>query len=259
MEKIIKFSIVLFLLAGLSLFSSCSATRKVGKVDKREATPDYLLSQLALNRLQPEWFEGKARIDYNDESQSVSAMATIQMKRDSIVWMSVRKLGFELARVMVTRDSVYVLDRINSEYTVEPLDYLAKSYSLPAGLPQLQDFILGNAILLEAAGFQSSAVGQSFRLSNHSTAVESDYLIAAAGFSLQRMAFNDTRNEQKITVVLEDFKQLAGNKNFSYLRNVELDGRYSGKAQVGLKFSSIEIDIPKDIRFEIPKRYTRAK
>lgn len=259
MKNILRFSGVLALTAAVVLLNGCSAARKAAGPLKGEATPEYLLSQLSLNRLQPEWFEGKARIDYNDGSQSVSAAATIQMKRDSLVLMSVRKLGLELARVLVTPDSVYVLDRINNEYMVEPLDFLAQSYSLPAGLPQLQDFILGNVILLDATGFKAVPAEQAFRLSGNSKGIESEYWVANPGFTLQKMAFNDTRNEQKISVLLEDFKQLADNRNFSYLRHVELDGRYSGKAQVGLKFSSVELDIPKDIRFEIPKRYTRTK
>ncbi|MCB0568216.1 MAG: DUF4292 domain-containing protein [Phaeodactylibacter sp.] len=247
------------LLLGLLAFSSCSATRKGAKTAKKDVNAAYLLGQLAKNRLQPDWFEGKLRIDYTDDAQSVSASATIRMKRDSLVWASVRKLGFELARVLVTPDSVYVLDRINNEYTVESLDYLSTSYGLPAELGQLQDFILGNPLFFDSRGLLAEPSGTAYHLSGRGPEMESDYWIDANGLLLNRMAFHDIRNEQKVNVGLEEYGQLSGNQNFSYLRNLELDGRYTGKTAVVLKFSSVETDIPKDIRFEIPDRYTRAK
>ncbi|HQU59467.1 MAG: DUF4292 domain-containing protein [Phaeodactylibacter sp.] len=258
MKIIFKFFPALMLM-GLLVFSSCSTARKGGKTARKEINSAYLLEQLSQTRLQPDWFESKLRIDYSDESQSVSASATIRMKRDSLVWLSVRKLGFELARMLVTTDSVYALDRINNEYTIESLDFLATSYGLPADLRQLQDFILGNAIFFDPTGMKAEPLGSAYHLSGRGAQMESDYWIDASDFHLNRMAFNDIRNEQKMSVGLEEYGQLSGNQKFSYLRNLELDGRYTGKTTVGLKFSSVETDIPKDIRFEIPNRYTRAK
>ncbi len=246
-------------MAALMIFGTACSTSRKGGATAKKAGPAFLLEELAKKRLQPDWFEGKVRIDYSDESQSLSASATIRMKRDSVVWASVRKLGFELARLLVTADSVYVLDRINNEYTVESLDYLATAYGLPAGLLQLQDFILGNPLFFDSKGLQAEPQGKDYHLSGRSPLMETDYWIDAGALLLRRMAFYDIRNEQKVNVGLEEYGQLSGNQNFSYLRNLELDGRHTGKTAVVLKFSSVETDIPKDIRFEIPDRYTRAK
>ena len=253
----ILISCALFL--GFSFLSSCSAARKGGKVAKKEMDADFLLKQLARQKLQPEWFSARANIDYDDGSQSFSATATTRMRRDSLLWLSIKKLGFELARVQVTRDSVYVLDRINNEYAIEGLEYLSESFGLPASLIQLQDVILGNPVFFDSKGLQIEPMGPSYHLMGRGMPVESDYWVDADGFVLRKMTFDDKKNNQQVLMLLEDYAETTDNQNFSYLRRLEMDSHSSGKAKVAMKFSKLETDIPKDIRFEIPDRYTRAK
>ena len=257
-----KFFPVLMMCAlflGLSSLSSCSATRKGSKTAKKELKADALLKQMARQKYQPEWFSARTNINFDDGKQSFSASASIRMRRDSLLWLSIKKLGFELARVQVTKDSIYILDRINNEYTIEGLEYLSESFGLPAGLSHLQDVILGNPVFMESKGLQVEATGPSYHLMGRGVPVESDYWVDASNLSLRKMSFNDKTNEQKVNMLLEEYGDSPDKQNFSYLRRLEMDGRYSGKADVGMKFSKLNTDVPKNIRFEIPDRYTRAK
>ena len=200
------------------------------------------------------------RIDYAGEDMSVSASATLRMKKDSLLWLSVKKLGFEIARVQVTTDSVYVVDRFNKEYTVEGLAYLAESYGLPAGsLTELQDFILGNPVFLGAGELGIEPLGPTYRLKGDSPEMSAEYLIGTEDFLLKKMAFKDLRNEQEMSALLEEYQDLEGERRFSYIRNLMLESKYSGQANVTLRFSNIELNIPKPIKFDIPSRYTKAK
>ena len=247
------------LLVGSALLNSCSTVRKGGKTARKDMNTEVLLRQLARQKFQPEWFSARAVIDYDDSSQSFSASATIRMRRDSLLWLSIKKLGFELARVQVTRDSVYVLDRINNEYTIEGLDYLSESFGLPAGLAQLQDVILGNPVFLDSKGLKMEPLGPSYHLMGRGAPVESDYYIDADGLMLRKMAISDKKNGHQVNMLLEEYGETPDNKNFSYLRRLEMDSQYSGKAKVSMKFSKLETEVPKSIRFDIPDRYTRAK
>lgn len=252
-------SFFLLLLAVLSL-NSCSSIRKSkGDADKG-MTVSGLLKRMDKQRLSPEWFDSRLRIDYADNDMSVSATATIRMKKDSLLWLSVKKLGFEIARVQVTRDSVYVVDRFNKEYTVEGLAYLAESYGLPAGsLMELQDFILGNPVFLGSRGLGIEPLGPTYRLKGGSGEMSAEYLVGTSDFLLKKMAFKDLRNDQEMSALLEDYQKLEGEQKFSYIRNLMLESKYSGQANVSLQFSNITLNVPKPVKFDIPSRYTRAK
>jgi hypothetical protein len=252
-------SYALLLLAVLSL-NSCASIRKSKGVADKDMTASSLLKRMEKQRLSPDWFESRLRIDYADDDMSVSASATIRMKKDSLLWLSVKKLGFEVARVQVTPDSVYVVDRFNKEYTIEGLAYLAASYGLPAGsLSELQDFILGNPVFFGSGQLGIEPLGPTYRLKGGSDEMSAEYLIGTSDFLLKKMAFKDLRNDQEMSALLEGYEDLEGEQKFSYIRNLMLESKYSGQANVTLQFSNIELNVPKPIKFDIPSRYTRAK
>lgn len=250
-------ALVLSLLIGL--LSSCGTTNRVSKTASKDMTSERLLQQLARQQLSPDWFEAKTRIGYSDDYMSMSASATMIMQKDKLLWMSVKKLGFEVVRVKVTPDSIYVLDRINNEYTIESLDYLSDSYGLPAGLSELQDFILGNPVFLGTDGLSVQPMGAAYRLVGERDSTTAEYLVGAKDYRLHKLAFKDKASEQEASAMLSEYDKIKGNKYFSYLRNLVLESEYSGAAEVELKFTKVEFDTPKQIRFDIPSRYTRAK
>lgn len=238
--------------------TSCSTSRKAGKGSKKNLDSTYLLKQMNNNKFNADWFSARLRISYEGEEQSVSGAATLRMKKDSAVWMSVKKLGLELARVFVTKDSVYVLDRFNREYSIESLDYLASSYGLPASLTGLQDFLLGNAVIFDNQQLGVKSLGPTYQLTASSETLISDYWIDANEYFVHKMAFDDKSNNQQINVLLEEITPTADQQKFSYLRNLDIDSPSLGKVNIGIKFSKLEVNIPKDLNFEIPSKYTRA-
>lgn len=252
----------LFVFASLLLasfmVSSCSSSKRLGKGSKKELDSTYLLNQLNKHKIDADWFSSRIRVEYDDGNTNVSGTATLRMKKDSIVWLSVKKFGLELARVQVTSDSVYVLDRINNEYTVEGLEYLASSYGLPASLIGLQDFLLGNAVVFGKPEMEVEALGPTYKLSAVDDQFKSEYWIDASSFFVHKMAFDDKANEQQVNVLLEEFGSIGNQDNFSYLRTLDAKGKALGNTSIGLKFSKVEIDVPKDIKFDIPSKYTRA-
>lgn len=254
-----KYTSFAFLLLAIFSLNSCSSIRKSRGESDKGMTAERLLRQIEKQQLSPEWFESRLRIDYADEDMSVSATASLRMKKDSLLWLSVKKFGFEVARAQVTKDSVYVVDRFNKEYTIEGLSYLAESYGLPAGsLSELQDFILGNPVFFfENLGIEP--LGPTYRLKGGDDQLSAEYLIGAEDFLLKKVAFTDLGNNQEMSALLEGYEDLEGEQKFSYIRKLALESKYSGQANVTLQFSNVVLDAPKPFKFDIPSRYTRAK
>lgn len=248
----------LLLIIAMLSFTACSTSRSAAN-KKKQRTSTYVLKQIEQQKIQADWFSARVKVNYDDGQQNVSGAATVKMKKDSYVWMSVKKFGLELARLQVTQDSVYVLDRINREYSVEGLDYLTSSYGLPASLSGLQDFMLGNAVFFDQSDFEMEALGPTYQLSASDPKLSSKYWIDAASFFVRKMSLDDIENEQKVIVLLDEFGPANDEQNFSYLRTLDLNGKALGKMNIEMKFSKVEINIPNEAKFDIPSKYTRAK
>lgn len=261
MNKLTILHQALFFVLLALMTANCSSIKKGSSSNGNLLGAEALVQQMDQSKFNPEWFGAKVQIGYSGEDQSFSATATIRMRKDSLVWLSVKKFGFELGRLLVTRDSVYMLDRVNNEYSVSSLNTLAKDYGLPPDLSRLQDFFLGNLVVFSGSELKLSTGNGHYLLESISSfpKLQTNYSIDQKDRVLRKMEMNDPVNVQKVIVWLEEYGLLEDNRNFSYLRNLDVDSRDNGKMQVELKFSKVEVDVPQSVQFSVPDRYTRSK
>jgi len=238
--------------------SACSSGKKTGATEIKEKTPEFLFRQMIAGQVNADWMEAKAKVDFDDGYLSMGATANIRLRKDSVILIAVKKLGFEVGRAMITPDSVFVLDRLNNEAVVKDIAYLADLYNIPADFQLLQSLLLGNPLFFMTRGFQVETEAQAYHLYGEQDGMESHYWLTGQELNLQRMHFHDLRSRRQIQMRFEDYSQNDEDQKFSYLRNLEVDSRETGKVAVGIRFSQVEFNVPKNIRFEIPDRYTRV-
>lgn len=255
----IPYKISLFLLVGTLFLVGCGTGKKVGSKSLKERSSSFLMEQMIRHQVNADWFEGRAKVGYSDDYLSMGVSATIRMRKDSALWLSIKKLGFEAARVLITTDSVYVLDRINNQYGVQSLEWLEKQFSIPASLHTLQMIFLGNPVFFNTRDLQSEVKETAYRLFHQGDNIESNYWLDGGDLQLQQMTFNDQRYQRSFDYQLMEYQTTADKQKFSYFRNLEIDSRETGKTKLEIRFSDIELNVPKSIRFDIPKRYTRIE
>ncbi len=236
---------------------ACTPKKAVTGDSLKENTPEAMMDQLVRNQVHAEWLDAKAKISYNDGYQTISANATIKMRKDSILWIAVKKLGFEVARMQVTRDSVYILDRLNNEYDIKDLSYLESSLNIPANLQMLQAFLLGNPVFFTRKNLQLEAAESGYHLWGKDEMRENHFWMNGKQLLLEKTTLSDGRSGRNMALELKEHADLTGNQKFSYLRQLELNSRETGKVNAEISFSSVEINNPIEIHFEIPERYTR--
>jgi len=250
------------LLAFLVLFASCSAAKKASQNQDTTAlkpqTVDYLLEEMGTNHFDADWIDAKAKIHFQSDVQNESFNVTIRMKKDSLIWMNVKKLSVEGARILIDKDSVYILNRLEKEYYVRGLDFVEEEFNLPANFEALQTMILGNPYLMAAQDYTATTQQQQYRLSSkEGTEMLNDYWLNGLSLLLEQMSFLDLRYNRKLVVGLEDYRPVEG-QNFSFQRNYQMQSDQTGEVKVKLKFSKLEIDIPKSMPFSVSSRYKRV-
>ncbi len=133
---------------------ACKPRREEVRV-QRELQPrsaEKLLERLTARSLTGiRYYSAKAEVDLNGPDGHKGFKANIRSVLDSATWISITPaLGIEVARVLLTRDSLKMLDKINDHYWVGDTGAAHVRFGLEPSLDLFQKALFGLPIGLDA-------------------------------------------------------------------------------------------------------------
>ena len=221
---------------------------------------EYVLGQIRKNTPgNVRYFSAHAKIFASGDLDPVTANANIIWVKDSVLWLNVKKFGIEAVRALVTRDSVFVLDRLNDTYTARGLESLERNYGLPGGFELPGCLLMGSTWLPDdATNWQSGIQDGLHRLTGANSRLSADDRIEENGWRLRHASYLEKREPRSLHLDFEQFKKLSGTPSgFPYFRRIAAYSPESGSLQLEIELSDVEINVPKPFRFEIPAHYQR--
>lgn len=144
----------------LLLFSVYACKKKKEPKPETETVAEKPAVPLLLQPYQHNYntFSFRAKIAYNDGKIDLSFNGNFRIKQDSIIWVSFTgPLGIEVARTVITPDSVWVWNKLQNEKDSYPLTYLKRFFPL-ANFFVVQDFLLGNPLLISDSPIREFAM-----------------------------------------------------------------------------------------------------
>ena len=200
-----------------------------------------------------DWYvaSGTGTIDWED--QRLSAKVNVRIKRDSVIWVQISKLGIEIGRMLVTPDSAWFLNRLEGKYARYGTDDFFKKYNLPAEFDMFTKVFTGGAYVppditrmtIESDGglFIESASGVNAR---HWLDVS---------YQLIRSQVMDP-NHHQWSAGYSSYQAVNSGQTFPFRRTNTL--LIDGKENLfDLEYSSILVDVPHELPFSIPSHYEK--
>ena len=129
---------ILLFVSLIFLFTSCKKDLFQFKYSEKK--------RLKIEELDFEYLQAKTKIQYEDGIQNLNANATIRIRQDSLIWISISSTGVEGIRSIIQKDSIFVIDRINKEYREFSFDSLQRAYNIPIDYDMVQGVLIGNLI-----------------------------------------------------------------------------------------------------------------
>jgi hypothetical protein len=138
--------IVLFSLLITSCKNQQPITLNNGKclIDPKSAK--VLTKQLKESEFKFDRLNAKISAEALIDSSSNSFSITLRLKKDSVLWMSISKIGIEGARVLITKDSVKFLNRIKNQFFVGDYAFISKLLNTDLDFEMLQSLLVGNSV-----------------------------------------------------------------------------------------------------------------
>lgn len=256
----VLFTALLFLVL---ILPACKSTKLPGESLNLKSKPSkFLLKKLSSNRVEAEWLFVKSRISYSDKNQSEKFTTIFQMRKDSLIWFNVKKTTVEALRVQITPDSFYLMDRLNKEYFIGSIEELENRFNLPQRTAEdisvfdmFQELLLGNPVFFAGSALESGIEGEEYTLKGKSEHFATEYRLEGLDYLLTAMNFVPDDGRQFLKIEMDRSETEKDYPEFSYFRTYKMNTPQQGDVEINIKFSKLELDSPRTIRFEIPKSY----
>ncbi len=256
--------VIIYLALSLLLVVGCKSKKEGQEIENlRKRSSKYILEKMDRYHLDAEWVNLKGTVRLNQNDKSIKADAYIRMRKDSVIWAAVKKIGFEAGRVLITTDSVFLINRLEKTYFAQPISYIRDMMGLSSSGDRLSDFrnlydlVLGNPLFLTDSKYNVNVKSPHYQLSKSISGLETEYWVNGKEFTLHKMHFTQMGGNRSAMSTQEDYKSLGVDQLFSYIRKLNLYSPETGKLDVGLNFKKVTINKPVSIRFSIPKSYER--
>lgn len=151
------------LMVGFLLLTACHGSKKIvstPSVTKTIKVDSSARVQYIYHPVQnlPQWIYAEMDVEIQSDKFSQDVSAKVKIKRNDTAWISITGfLGIEGARILVTKDSFELLDRLNRKYYKEHVSLATKLLPFDISLSKLQYMILGwNAEQIDTAYHRSN-------------------------------------------------------------------------------------------------------
>jgi hypothetical protein len=141
----------LILIIGISTFSCKVQEKENVKIKLKPRPTKYLITELLDNEVKFDAISAKASVVFSDSIGNKTSFKThLRIQKDSAIWISITPLlGIEMARVLITQDTVKLMNRAKSEYFIGDFDYINQLLGADLDYQMLEALLIGNSLDFE--------------------------------------------------------------------------------------------------------------
>lgn len=263
-----NYSIVFFLfsiLIVLTLFSACRAKKIIpspGKgmekvtVDPVKMQRDVILKSISDQRFNFNFLSAKAKVDIEtSDKKKFNLTFNLRMQNNKTIWVSITAIaGIEVARILMTTDSIKVIDRINNRYLRNDFNYISELLNAKVDFLTVQDILTGNfPESLKNDDMKFREEPGEYLFSGLKDSIDLRMLVGKSNVKMNRLEIVNQNVVQRLSADYSNF-QSVNNQLFPFLLNIFSK---SGRNEVKLRadFTRVQIEEALQFPFSIPKRF----
>lgn len=219
-------------------------------------TDDEIVAALENRNSSWEWLISKAGINIDSPAEKVGGTVYIRMKRDSVIWIMVKKYGVEAVRAQMTPDSFQIIYRLERVYDEGRLSSLLAHYNLDFTFEDMQQMIYGNVMLPDTASISVIQGDALHRILGISGNLDLHYTLDPYELLLQSLFIRDS-SQREVFIRYDDYEDLGEYGYIAQNRLYTLPYNATETASLRLEFKDFDINKPRPIKFSIPSYYER--
>jgi hypothetical protein len=219
--------------------------------------------KLNVEEIDFKYLSSRSKVSFKSKDQDLdNANVSIRLKKDSVLWFNVRVAVLDVARGMLTRDTVIITDNYHRDYYCYNYASLSKKFGVALNFDLLQSLIVGNMPIKKRPKDKISKEPDFFLLQQNEGKIMLDNYIGEQNRKLKRFKVTEPETNNTLRMEYEEFNAL-NNFLFPYSSLITVD--YQSKTDsktyqtlIQIKHQKVELlDEPLSFPFTIPANYER--
>jgi hypothetical protein len=248
------------ILFGSSCLSGCRTGKKLTEtpsatspISFEKINADSVVKRIQLNQ-DVSYFTAKGNVTYTSQAESVDGNLTLYAIKDSAYMAIVKKLGFELARILITKDSFKILDRFNLTYSVYSTKKFIDKYNLPDGFEGIYQILTSGCFLDTSMYYEFTKNANQCYMLGTSEYQTLNYQLDTIRLLPQVFEVQTAHHTLKSEV---KNIQLVSGKWIPHRLDIEIVSKDDPAIHLNINWDQIKLDPITSIRFIIPEHYTK--
>ena len=205
-----KFGLFLFVLV---IVSSCKTSSVTTGNTTRALSANKVIKYHYTNDFNKETLTAKMKVKYKGKSNLPSVTASLRIKKDEAIWISLSKLGFPLGKALITQNKVSYYEKINKTYFEGDFKLLSHWLGTELDYEKVQNLLFGQAIL----NLKDEKHNVDFKDNNYTLTPKKSnelfdilYLINNQNFKVNKQEIHQTDEEKTLTIDYHNYEKIDG-------------------------------------------------
>jgi len=234
------------------------STSLVKKDSMRLLPSDTLYARHIIDyrKIQYSTFQCKAKMHFESGDQKQNFTANFRLKKGEAIWVSISApLVGEVARAIITPDSVRAIERINKRSYLYSYNDIQKIINIQVDFNTLQELIVGNAIATDGVLSDIKELGALSTIFIKGSEYNNQLTYNKADSTLKQLQLQTVRavSTSSILIAYQNY-EVHQSRSFPVLRNYHIQD-VKGAAELTMDINKLDFDLPTELPFSIPANY----
>ncbi len=250
----------IFIILVWLLISSCKTSTKLASTSavnkKAIKAVEKNWNAMSLMQFPFDWVSYRSRLNIDAPTLKIQVKLTSHLIKDSLLWASVSKLGFESHRMLLTPDTIKILDRLGNQYIIGSTQKWLKNQGLLLTFNDIQNLWIGNYPRYPKKSIDPHIINPNYRIHWEEEGLDFAYLYSILENTLIKVLITDPKH-QTFSVNQSSFNPHEGFA-VPYERTYEVAGYDDDMYTFKMSIQDVKLNQPKTLSFQVPDRYERV-
>lgn len=247
------------LVTGLDSVSLSLEKNKLAEVKEEPSNIKVAREIMNANTMQYQTAKLKTKLQYASNGKKQNFNAQFRIEKDKQIWVTITVVGLEVARAIITPDSVKALDKINKRVYIYTFSELVKLINIEIDFNTLQDIIMGEVIGKKGEVYEFTEFGGTINIGVKSADYLNKLTFNKSDSTLRQLQLQVFRGQYASNILGMLGEYQKQNTRFISTKRVYNIEDSRGQLSLEMEVQKIEFDGQESMPFTVPSNYKEIR